>query len=205
MSKRSYQQNCALARANDVIGERWTLLLLRDLLISPRRFNELLVSLKGIGTNLLAARLKDLEVADVIEREQGRGRTKVYAITERGRALEPALLALIRWGLSHGPENRTGDHHRDDWDLLALKALFQPTRASELAICVQFEAPDFLGWARIADLQMSVGLGTADSADIIINGSIHDLFLSSAKPLELLAVGSLADLEKFISAFALRT
>jgi DNA-binding HxlR family transcriptional regulator len=54
MSKRSYQQNCALARAGDVIGERWSLLLVRDLLVAPRRFNELLASLKGMGTNLLA-------------------------------------------------------------------------------------------------------------------------------------------------------
>ncbi len=143
MAKRSYQQNCALARASDVVGERWTLLLLRDLAVFPRRFKELLASLKGIGSNLLASRLKDLEAADVIARGQGDHGGPVYSLTERGRALEPALLALIRWGLSYGPENQPGDHHHEDWDLLALKALFQATRAVNLAVTVQFTSGDF--------------------------------------------------------------
>ena len=204
MSKRSYQQNCALARANDVIGERWTMLLLRDLLISPLRFNELLVSLKGMGTNLLASRLKDLEAADIVERREGEGGTRVYALTDRGRALEPAVLALIRWGLAHGPENQPGDHHRDGWDLLALKALFQPDRATDRAVCVQFAAPDFAGWARIEDRRMSIGAGVAENADIGINGTVADLFLVAATPSDLLTKGAAADLRAFMSAFALR-
>ena len=204
MSKRSYKQNCALARANDVIGERWTMLLLRDLLISPRRFNELLTSLKGMGTNLLAARLKDLEAADIVERRESVGGTRVYALTERGQALEPAILALIRWGLTRGPENRAGDHHRDDWDLLALKALFQPSRAADLSACVQFDAPGFEGWAKIEDRLMSVGVGTARNADIGINGTVTDLFLDSESPSELLTSGDKSTLRQFMSAFALR-
>ena len=204
MSKRSYKQNCALARANDVIGERWTMLLLRDLLISPRRFNELLTSLKGMGTNLLAARLKDLEAADIVERRESVGGTRVYALTERGQGLEPAILALIRWGLTRGPENRAGDHHRDDWDLLALKALFQPSRAADLSACVQFDAPGFEGWAKIEDGLMSVGVGTARNADIGINGTVTDLFLDSESPSELLTSGDKSTLRQFMFAFALR-
>ena len=204
MSRRSYRQNCALARANDVIGERWTMLLVRDLLISPRRFNELLGSLKGIGTNLLTSRLKDLEAAGIVERRRGERGTRVYALTKRGLALEPALLALVRWGLRHGPENQTGDHHRDDWDLLALKALFQPGRAGDLSVCVQFEAPEFAGWAQIEDRQMSVGIGTAKHADIGIDGSIADLFLKTTEPTNLLVNGEPAALDRFMSAFALR-
>jgi DNA-binding HxlR family transcriptional regulator len=204
MSKRSYKQNCALARASDVIGERWTLLLLRDLLVSPRRFNELLDSLKGMGTNLLASRLKDLEAADMIERRDGEGGRRVYSLTERGQALEPAVLALIRWGLTRGPENRDGDHHRDDWDLLALKALFQPNRAEDLSVCVQFGACEFEGWARIEDQRMSIGVGTALDADIGIDGTIMDLFVGSSKPTELLTRGEASALQRFMSAFALR-
>lgn len=204
MSKRSYKQNCALARASDVIGERWTMLLLRDLLVSPRRFNELLNSLKGIGTNLLASRLKDLEAADVVERCERGGSVRVYALTERGQALEPAVLALIRWGLTRGPESRVGDHHRDDWDLLALKALFLPSRAADLSICVQFNAPDFAGWARIEDRRMSVGVGSAHDAEIGIDGTITDLFLGASSPAELLTKGSAPALRGFMSAFALR-
>lgn len=204
MGKRSYKQNCALARASDVVGERWTLLLVRDLLVSPRRFNELLNSLKGIGTNLLAARLKDLEAADIIERRDGGGTVRVYALTERGQALEPAVLALIRWGLTRGPESRVGDQHRDDWDLLALKALFQPSRAADLSICVQFDAPEFEGWARIEDQHMSIGVGKIHDAEIGINGTIKDLFLGSSSAAELLTKGSVSTLRGFMSAFALR-
>ena len=116
MKKRSYQQNCALARANDIIGERWTLLLLRDLLVFPRRFNELLASAKGMGSNLLAARLKHLEAAGIVERARDAGGLQRYAITDRGRALEPAILALIRWGLNYGPANQADDHHHADDD-----------------------------------------------------------------------------------------
>ena len=201
MTKRSYRQNCALARAEDIVGDRWTKLLLRDLLVSPRRFNELLESEKGIGTNLLAARLKDLEAAGLV-RHEATGRR--YALTERGRALEPAILAMIRWGLSHGPENQDGDHHRDDWDLLALKSLFQPGRAADLALTVQFDAEALQGWARIADQQMTIGLGTIPAPDVCVGGTVKDLFLESRNSQELAIEGSPDQLRRFKAAFALR-
>ncbi len=204
MSRRSYRQNCALARASDVVGERWTMLLLRDLLISPRRFNELQQSLRGIGANLLAARLKDLEAAGIVERRAGEGGTRVYALTAAGIALEPAVLALIRWGLSYGPENREGDHHRKDWDLLALKAMFRPERALDLAVTAQFDAPEFQGWARIADEQMSVGVGAAVDADLKIHGTVPELFVDAAHPPDLLSKGETGSLRRFMGAFALR-
>jgi len=201
MARRSYQQNCALARAEDLIGDRWTKLLLRDMLVSPRRFNELLESEQGIGTNLLAKRLKELEAAGLIEHNDSDRR---YALTDRGRALEPAILALIRWGLRHGPENQVGDHHRDDWDLLALKSLFQPGRAADLSVCAQFDDADLRGWVRIADQQMSIGLGSADAPDITIDGSVKDLFLETDSPADLLSQGDPKTLQRFMSAYALR-
>ena len=201
MSKRSYQQNCALARAGDVIGERWSLLLVRDLLVAPRRFNELLASLKGMGTNLLAKRLKALEAAAVVERVHAKG---AYALTARGYALEPAVLALVRWGLLHGPENRPGDHHRHDWDLLALKSVFQPDRADGLSLTVQFDCDALQGWARIEDQTMAIGLGQVDGADISIAGTVSDLFLGDKEPLTLITAGSPDDLQRFVAAFALR-
>ena len=204
MGKRIYKQNCALARASDVIGERWTLLLLRDLLVSPMRFNELLESEKGMGSNLLAARLKDLEAADIVERRARNGHSRVYALTERGRALEPAILALIRWGLTHGPGNVEGDHHRDDWDLLALKALFQPERVEDLSVTVQFCDPGFNGWARVDDQQMNIGTGTAADATVTVEGTVADLFLGPKAPQELLCAGEAGALRRFMAAFALR-
>lgn len=202
MNRRSYGQNCALARAADLIGERWTLLLIRDLLVAPRRFNELQDSLRGMGSNLLAKRLRDLEAGGLIERPEHGARR--YALTARGRALEPAVLALIRWGLLHGPENRDGDHHRDDWDLLALKAAFQPERAAGIALTVRFVAASLNGWVRIAERQMTTGLGDRHGADVVIAGTVADLFLHGSDPRALLQHGKPADLERFVSAFALR-
>lgn len=202
MGKRSYEQNCALARTADVIGERWTLLLVRDLLVGPRRFNELLASLQGIGSNLLAKRLRDLEAAGLVTRATDSSRA--YGLTERGRALEPAVLAMIRWGLLHGPENREGDHHQDDWDLLALKAAFQPERAANLATGVQFNTDGITGWVRISNGQMTIGRGELQRADIIVDGSVADLFLRSHEPETLLAHGDPADLQRFTGVFALR-
>lgn len=202
MSKRSYNQNCVLARAGDVIGERWTLLLLRDLMVAPRRYGELLDSLKGIGTNLLAARLKELSGAGIVTRgEDAEGVTR-YALTDSGRALEPTLLALIRWSMVHGPENRPGDHHLEDWDLLALKALFQPEAAGELSVVVQFETTGFQGWVRINQGEMEIGLGVEANRDVVIGGTVGDLFLGKKAPHELVTGGKAARLRPFMSVFS---
>ena len=203
MGRRSYNQNCVLARTSDVIGERWTVLLLRDLLISPRRYSDLLLSLKGIGTNLLASRLKDLQDSGLIEQREGDDGTSRYALTESGRALEPALLALIRWGMIHGPENRPRDHHRHDWDLLALKALFRDDLADDLSIIVQFRSGDFEGWVLIEDRDIQIGTGQNPNAQITINGTVGDLFLGRKSLRELIAEGGdAASLDRFVSAFA---
>jgi DNA-binding HxlR family transcriptional regulator len=203
MSKRRYRQACALAQADDLIGERWSLLLIRDLLVSPRRFKDLQNSLKGMGSNLLAARLRELEAAGIIEKRAAKGAGHVYALSEAGKGLEPALLALIRWGLAYGPSGRKGDHHRDDWDLLALKALFQPQRAGDLAVTVQFETDDFLGWIAIDKGRVAIGLGDADDPDVMIAGTINELFGGSRSPDELLAAESSVKLAQFMDAFVM--
>ena len=83
MSRRSYDQYCGLARALDVLGERWTLLVVRNLLLGPQRYSELMRGLPGITTNLLAKRLKDMEANGLIKRTKG----DAYALTVRGRSL----------------------------------------------------------------------------------------------------------------------
>src|SRR5438105_13791967 len=98
--RRSYDQYCAVARGLDVIGDRWTLLLVRDLLLGPKRYKDLLSGLPGIGTNLLAARLKELEAAGLIERTglPPPAGSAVYQLTETGQASETVMTALARWG-----------------------------------------------------------------------------------------------------------
>jgi DNA-binding HxlR family transcriptional regulator len=94
---RSYQQYCPMASGLDVIGDRWTLLVVRELILGPRRFTELAAGLPGIGTDILTARLRGLADAGVLSRT-GTGRQQRYELTERGRALRPVLTELGRWG-----------------------------------------------------------------------------------------------------------
>jgi DNA-binding HxlR family transcriptional regulator len=95
---RSYDQHCSLALALDVIGDRWALLIVRDLLLGPRRFGELLDGLPGIGTDILTARLRDLESAGLVSRRE-EGRARWYELTAEGRALQPAVRELAIWGV----------------------------------------------------------------------------------------------------------
>ena len=104
---RRYNQFCALARALDVVGERWTLLIVRELLLGPRRFNELARALPGIGRNLLAARMRELREAGLVER-----RAPGYDLTPRGRALEETLFALTRWEMEEMRLPEPGDELR---------------------------------------------------------------------------------------------
>lgn len=113
--KRRYRERSGLAAALDVVGERWTLLIVRELLRAPRRYGELLDALPGIGTNLLVNRLRDLEAAGVVGRALARSPQSavVYELTDRGRALQPIVDALQAWGdaNSESPDRRASAQH----------------------------------------------------------------------------------------------
>ncbi|MFL6090005.1 MAG: winged helix-turn-helix transcriptional regulator [Aeromicrobium sp.] len=124
---RSYDQYCGLAGALDLIGERWTLLVIRELATGPKRYTDLAENLPGIGTSLLAQRLKALEDHDVIGRRTlppPAGST-VYELSSIGLELSDALVPLIRWGLTHAlpPQPRASHHIRAEWSLLAFAQL----------------------------------------------------------------------------------
>jgi DNA-binding HxlR family transcriptional regulator len=203
MTKRSYRQNCALALTADLIGERWSMLLIRDLLVGPKRYKELSQSLQGMGTNLLASRLKELETAGIVERQDCESGGHAYALTDSGHALEPAILALARWGLTYLPDRIEGYYHQDDWDLVALKAAFDPQLSTGLAVCTQFNSDSITAWVDIRDQQLTIGLGEADKADLTINGTVEDLFVEAKDPAVLLSSGSPQKLNQFMSSFAL--
>jgi DNA-binding HxlR family transcriptional regulator len=93
---RSYRQVCPVARALDAVGDRWSLLIVRELMTSPRRYRDLLDGLPGVATNLLASRLRDLEAAGVVERP--RAPLGAYRLSDRGAELAPVVAALARWG-----------------------------------------------------------------------------------------------------------
>src|ERR1051325_2704730 len=102
MDRRSYDQYVGLARALAVVGERWTLLIVRNLLLGSQRYSELLRALPGITTNLLAKRLQDMEELGLLERVGGESSGQAYRLTTLGLALEPAVHALSRWGWTAG-------------------------------------------------------------------------------------------------------
>src|SRR5258707_1334875 len=115
-----YEQACAIARALDVVGERWSLLLVRELTFGPRRYRDLATGLPGIPSNVLAARLKDLQAASVVTRRTLPAPTDVtvYELTDAGRALQPALKELLDWGLRYAPAPSPGDAVQPGWGLL---------------------------------------------------------------------------------------
>src|SRR5437764_1690175 len=121
---RNYGQYCGLARALDVVGDRWNLLIVRQLLVAPARYRELLDGLPGVATNLLADRLRDLETAGVVERRlAGEGNAIVYALTPWGARLREPIEGFVRWStplMVRGPE---GDRFRGEWLVVALPAL----------------------------------------------------------------------------------
>ena len=105
--RRSYDQFCSVARALDVVSERWTLLIVRNLMLGPRRYSDLMTELPGITTNLLAARLQTMEADGVIARRDGRPAR--YELTALGAALEPVVVELGRWGANFMDQPRRRD------------------------------------------------------------------------------------------------
>ncbi|MBP2705886.1 helix-turn-helix transcriptional regulator [Microbispora sp. RL4-1S] len=136
MSQRSYEDSCGTALALDVIGERWALHVVRELIFGPKRFRDLRRALPNASQNVLSQRLRELESDGVVRRvELGPPvSAHVYELTDRGRDLEPVLIALARWG-AHQPEP-DGATMSTDAFMLLLKALHRPQAGdvSELAI-----------------------------------------------------------------------
>ena len=123
--KRSYDQFCSLARALDRLGERWTLLIVRNLLLGPRRYTDLLSELPGITTNLLAERLKRMESGGLVARRAGATGAAVYELTPVGAALEPAIMELGRWGGRFMDAPKKKDTVNIGWGLLSMKRRYR--------------------------------------------------------------------------------
>lgn len=120
--RRSYDQYCSAARALDLVGDRWTLLIVRELLAGPRRYTDLHADLPGVSTDVLASRLKDMERDGLTTRRRlpPPGAAYVYEITDRGRRLLPVLQALGSWGEAELGERRPTDAVRAHWFALPL-------------------------------------------------------------------------------------
>ena len=131
---RRYQQFCPLARALDLLGDRWSLLVVRELAVRPCRYTDLRDGLPGIATNLLADRLRELQEAGVVRAEHAPppDATTLYSLTDWGAELRPILVALGRWGLRLMAPGRGGDDFRSRWAILGVEALYQDADLSGL-------------------------------------------------------------------------
>ena len=171
MNRRSYQQNCTLAFALDLMGDRWTWLIVRDLLAGPRKFSILCKNLEGIGTNLLSARLKDLTEAGVVERVDlpfplsG----KAWQLTEIGRELEGVVVQLARWGWRHlaGSYKET-NHWSPLWNYVACQARFDPQQCPSLQVIGALNIGGYQHWLKVDAGTFSFGEGARDDADFTL-------------------------------------
>lgn len=170
MTTRSFGQYCGLARALEIVGERWALLIVRDLLVGPRRFSDLHRGLPRIPTNILSARLKELEHAGVVERRvvPRPASAIVYALTERGRGLEPVVLAMGRWGARILGEPGADEVVTADSLIMALRTTFKPDVARGSRVGYELRLGDIVVHARVEHGALQVGEGPLTDADLVI-------------------------------------
>lgn len=164
--RRSYDQYCAAARALDAVGDRWTLLVVRELLGGPRRYTDLHADLPGVSTDVLASRLKDMERDGLATRRRlpPPSAASVYELTERGRGLLPVLAALSDWGAPELVERRPTDAVRAHWFAIPLlRALQAPGRVA----VVEVRLDEGVFHLRLGDGAPSpYGDGPADAPDV---------------------------------------
>ena len=167
-ARRSYHQFCGLARALDIVGERWTLLIVRNLVLGPLRYGDLLRGLPGITTNLLAKRLREMEAAGLVERvRRSAGDTAfTYQLTPLGHGLEPAIHALGSWGFRQGGAPEEADRVDLDWLFVALRRRYTGGRAL-LAELIADDVPYRFDLQAVADITR----GSAAGAVLRVRGS----------------------------------
>ncbi|GAB2569811.1 MAG: transcriptional regulator [Propionibacteriaceae bacterium] len=164
MAARDYGQYDGITRALELVGERWALLIVRDLLVGPRRYGELAEGLPRIPSNILATRLKELQAAGILRRAP-HSRVIVYELTPYGRELEPVVLALGTWGFKAMGDPRDEQVITPDAMTMALRTAFRPLVAADLpatAYAARLGPAQLLVRVDGANLDVTRGDGPAD-------------------------------------------
>ncbi|MEV4014896.1 helix-turn-helix domain-containing protein [Nonomuraea angiospora] len=197
MASREYGQFCGLARAMEMIGERWSMLIIRNLFAGPQRFTDLRKGLPAIPTNILSARLKQLEGAGLATRRAlpHPERAVVYELTNYGRDLEPALIALGRWGARTMTEPRPGEIITAESIAMSFRTAYRPEAAQKVTVGYEVRMGDFTLRLQITDGELTVGTGEHPAPDLVIERltghPIRDLMNGSKTPDEVLHDGSM--------------
>ena len=194
-SPRSYNQLCGIAAALDVIGDRWTTLVVRDLMLGPLRFGDLADGMPGIGTNTLAARLKQLESAGVVQRTllplPDRG--TAYELTDYGRELQPILMALGRWGTKSMGRLPRDVAARSRWLVGAMPAFHDGRRRAPKPTTWELRLTDGPFTVRARGKAFDVAAGAPDHADLIVttrDDVLHALLAGALAPADAVRRGA---------------
>jgi DNA-binding HxlR family transcriptional regulator len=173
---RSYGDACRFASALDLIGERWALLVVRELLLGPKRFTELRTGLPGASPNILSERLRELEQGGVIRRRKlaPPASSWVYELTEWGADLEPVITRLGAWG-ARSPAPPASTQIGADSIVLALGSLFDPERAGDLETVCELNADGQRFTATVAGGEIELARGGAEAPALMLEGSAADL------------------------------
>jgi DNA-binding HxlR family transcriptional regulator len=169
MGKRSYGEACGIPRALDRIGERWALMVVRELLLGPKRFTDLREGLPHMSADVLAQRLRELEENHIVERRvlPPPAASKVYELTAWGRELESVLIALGRWG-ARAPLAADCAEMSLDSHIVSLQTLFDPALAGDFAPVVELRLGDHVFALSVVDGRLEAERGAASGPDIVI-------------------------------------
>jgi DNA-binding HxlR family transcriptional regulator/putative sterol carrier protein len=213
VGKRKYDDGCAVAHALDLIGERWALLVVRDLLLGPKRFTDLLAGLPGASPDVLTQRLRELTEAGVVHRRRlsPPAASWVYELTSWGAELAPIVVGMAKWA-SRSPGMRYDAPIGTDSLLLSLKALFDGAAAAGLEATIALHLGDEPFQIHIAGGQLTVARGETERPDATLDTDQATLLslLRTDRPLdealasgELRLAGDRAVIEKFRRLFPL--
>ena len=170
---RSYGQYCSVAKALDAIGDRWTLLIIRELLLQGGcRYTDLSHGLPGIATNLLSERLKELEEQGLVRREAAAPpvATTLYHLTDAGRELEPVLRALGRWGVRFMPEPTGDEAFRSHWIAFPVSEFLRDGQPDGPPATIEVRTGDQPAVIELSGGEITTRLGTAPDPDLVLAG-----------------------------------
>jgi DNA-binding HxlR family transcriptional regulator len=170
---RSYGQYCSVAKALDVVGDRWTLLIIRELLIrGPCRYTDLKNGLPGIATNLLSGRIRELESAGLIWREDAPPpvATTLFRLTDAGRQLEPVLDAIGQWGVRYMTDRAENDQFRSHWFAFPASLFLHDRDPGGPPITIELRTADSPAVIEVSAGSIRTRPGTATSPDLVLDG-----------------------------------
>jgi DNA-binding HxlR family transcriptional regulator len=192
--RRTYGQGCGTAFALDLVGDRWALLVVRELILGPKRFTDLRDGLPGIGPNVLSQRLKELEDAGVLRRRvlPSPAASTVYELTEWGSELEDVVVRLARWG-ARSPDLPRAVETQAEWLVLGMRAIYDPEDEPQPTLYELRFGGDEVFWASVSDGSLAVGRGEATDPDAVLTSdveSIAKLLRGELKPAAALRSGA---------------